>query len=124
MFYVDVGDLLNDVGVRMTLTCLLRPNELDTDEYGNPLETGETINVDCNVVEAQENVFDVRTNSYLVNTVYEIYLSYKDYHLIDFEGAEFDYKGIIIQVSGIPLKQSYASHFVLKAVQKKVTDVR
>lgn len=123
MFYVDVGSLLQDVDVEMTLTCRLRPTELITDEYGNPKEYDSSIRVDCNVIEARENVFDVKTNSYLVKTVYEIYLRYDKYGDIDFDGAEFVYNNMTLQVVGVPLKHSYASHFVLKATQKKVKDV-
>lgn len=122
MFHVDVSGLLDDVDVVMILACTLRPTKLIVDEYGVPVEKGETIDVECNVVEAQENMFDVQTNSYLINTVYEIYLSYDKYSMINFDGAEFNYNGMILQVSGVPLKHSYASHFVLKAVQKKVKD--
>lgn len=122
MFYVDVRSLLDDVDVQMTLACTLRPTELKVDEFGVPVEKSETIYVQCNIVEAQENVFDVQTNSYLVNTVYEIYLDYDKYHMINFDGAEFNYNGMMLQVSGVPLKHSYASHFIVKAVQKKVKD--
>lgn len=122
MFHVDVSSLLSDIDVQETLSCRLRPTHFKTDEYGNPIDDGDTIYVNCNVVEAQENVFDVRTNSYLVNTVYEIYVPYNEYHMIDFYGAEFEYAGMKLQVTGIPLKHSYASHFVLKATQKKVKD--
>lgn len=120
MFYVDVGSLLYDTDVQIKLKCTLRPTELITDEYGVPIERDKVIFVECNIVEAQENIFDVQTNSYLVNTVYEIYIDYNKYKNINFDGAEFQYNNIVLQVTGTPLKHSYASHFILKAAQKKV----
>ncbi len=122
MFNVDVRGFLDDVSVATNIKCKLRPSKLITDDYGIPISDEKPRYIKCNIVESQENTFNVQTNSYLVSTVYEIYLDYDSYGHLDFTGAEFYYNGRILQVVGIPLKHSYASHFILKATQKKVND--
>lgn len=123
MFYVDVSELLDDVTVNKKLKCRLSANSLETDEYGNPIESQDIIDIDCSIVEDQENVFDVKTSSYLVNTVYRIYLDNKKYGDVVFDGAKIQYGKKVLEITGNMLQHDYSSHMVLKAVQKKVEDV-
>ncbi|MGL5712353.1 MAG: hypothetical protein ACRCX2_04985 [Paraclostridium sp.] len=122
--WVDITDLINEVGVGEYVKITLLPSITDTGDYGIVDDGNSKVidNIFCTMVENVDDVVDSQSGSYISRVTYDCYLPCDISLNNELEGATIetsDKRKFIITHKII--NRRYVSHCVVSATEDKLT---
>lgn len=120
--FVDVSDLINEVGVREFVSIYPVSTGYTTDEYGDMIPVSPKIisNVYSTVVENEEYGLESNSGSYVTRVVYDVYIPNKISLENDLIGATIVAKNNRKFIANrVLLSREYASHAILRCTEVK-----
>jgi hypothetical protein len=123
--WVDISELINDVGVGQYIDIQMLQDNADTGDFGVVEESTDSKlslkNIYCTMVENVDDVVSSQDGSYISRVTYDFYIPAKFSLGYDLEGSTIRTKdGRKFTVTHRPINQAYVSHCVLTATEDKL----
>lgn len=121
--WVDISDLISDIGVGQNVTITLLPESTDTGDFGvlddDDVEVLE--DVYCTMVENVHDAVDSQSGSYISRITYDFYIPYQFSLGKKLEGATIStLDGRKFTITHRPINRRYVSHCVVTATEDRL----